>query len=77
MDASKDIASLSGIDILGFTPEQWQNTFDNLDGFSNKIAAVELAMEPLKCIWYIFSILDWRKRTLQKFEANNRKNKLT
>jgi hypothetical protein len=33
VDASKDIASLSGIDILGFTPEQWQNAFDNLDGF--------------------------------------------
>jgi hypothetical protein len=66
MDASKDIASLSGIDILGFTPEQWQNAFDNLDGFSNKIAAVELAMEPLKCIWYIFSILEAGEKELYK-----------
>jgi hypothetical protein len=33
VDASKDIASLSGIDILGFTPEQWQNAFDNLEIF--------------------------------------------
>jgi hypothetical protein len=75
IDASKDIASLSGIDILGFTPEQWQNAFDNLDGFSNKIAAVELAIGAVKNAFGIyFQFLEaGEKRTLQKFEANNRK----
>jgi hypothetical protein len=63
-----------GIDILGFTPEQWQNAFDNLDGFSNKIAAVELAIGAVKNAFGIyFQFLKLAKRTLQKFEATTEK----
>jgi hypothetical protein len=41
---------------------------------SNKIAAVELAIEPLKCIWYIFSILEaGEKKNFTKFEATTEK----
>jgi hypothetical protein len=75
VDASKDIKSLSGIDILGFNPEQWQGAFDNLDTFTEKIAAVELVIGAVKnAFGMYFQFLEaGEKRTMQKFEANNRK----
>jgi uncharacterized small protein (DUF1192 family) len=75
VDDSKDIKSLSGLDILGFTPEQWQNTFDSLDEFTEKIAAVEMVIGAVKnAFGMYFQFLEaGEKRTMQKFEANNRK----
>lgn len=77
-DASKDIKSFSGIDILGFTPEQWQKTFDSFDTFSEKIAAVEMAVGAVKNAFGIyFQFLEMGdKRSLQKFESSNRKKQL-
>jgi hypothetical protein len=74
-DESKDIKQLSGLDILGFNPEQWQTTFDSLDTFSEKIAAVEMTIGALKnAFGMYFQFLEaGEKRNLQKFEANNRK----
>lgn len=75
VDESKDIKSLSGLDILGFTPEQWQNTFDSLDTFSEKIAAVEMVVGAVKNAFGVyFQFLEaGEKRSMQKFETNNRK----
>lgn len=75
VDASKDIKSLSGLDILGFNPEQWQGAFDSLDTFTEKIAAVELVIGAVKnAFGMYFQFLEaGEKRTMQKFEANNRK----
>ncbi|MEN9907128.1 MAG: hypothetical protein RLZZ540_269 [Bacteroidota bacterium] len=77
VDASKDIKSLSGLDILGFTPEQWQNTFDSLDTFSEKIAAVEMVIGAVQnAFGSYFQFLEaGDKRTLQKFESNTNKKK--
>jgi len=74
-DQSKDIKSLSGIDILGFSPEQWQNTFDSLDTFTEKIAAVEMVIGAVQnAFGSYFQFLEaGEKRSLQKFEAANRK----
>lgn len=75
VDASKDIKSLSGLDILGFNPEQWQSAFDSLDTFTEKIAAVEMVIGAVKnAFGMYFQFLEaGEKRTMQKFEANNRK----
>ena len=74
-NASKDLKSLSGIDILGFNPEQWQSAFDSLDTFAEKIAAVEMVVGAVKnAFGMYFQFLEaGEKRTMQKFEANNRK----
>ncbi|MBC5840737.1 phage tail tape measure protein [Flavobacterium sp. F-380] len=74
-DSSKDIKSLSGLDILGFTPEQWQDTFDSFDTFEDKLAAVGFAVLALQnAFGTYFQFLEaGEKRTMQKFEANNRK----
>lgn len=73
-DPSEDIKSLNGLDILGFTPEQWQNTFESLDKFSEKIAAVELTIGAVKNAFGLyFQFLEaGEKRALQKFESANR-----
>ena len=75
VDPSKDIKSLSGIDLLGFSPEQWQLTFDSLDTFSEKIAAVEMAIGAVKnAFGMYFQFLEaGEKRTLQRFESANKK----
>ncbi|NRT11545.1 phage tail tape measure protein [Flavobacterium sp. 14A] len=73
-DTSSDIKSLSGLDILGFTPEQWETTFESLDTFSEKIAAVELVVGAVQnAFGKYFQFLEaGEKRSLQKFEAANR-----
>jgi TP901 family phage tail tape measure protein len=74
-DPSAGIKSLSGIDILGFTAEQWQGAFDNLDSFEGKMQALEVAVGAVKnAFGMYFQFLEaGEKRNLQKFEANNRK----
>lgn len=71
------IKSLSGIDILGFTPEQWQSTFASLDTFSQKIAAVELVVGAMQNAWgKFFSFFDaGDTRSLQKFQKNTERKK--
>lgn len=70
-----DISTLSGIDILGFNPEQWQNAFDSLDTWSEKLEAVGTVIGGLKnAFGTFFSFVDASdRRSLQKFEANSRK----
>lgn len=74
-DESKDIKALSGIDILGFSPEQWQNTFDSIDTFSEKIAAIEMTIGAVKnAFGMYFQFLEaGERRQLQNFESSNRK----
>jgi TP901 family phage tail tape measure protein len=71
----KKNADLSGLDFLGFSADQWADTFDSLDEFSEKLAAVELVVGAVKnAFGMYFEFLEaGEKRQLQKFEANNRK----
>jgi hypothetical protein len=60
------------------SPEQWQNAFDNLDGFSNKIAAVELAIGAVKNAFGIyFQFLEAEKELYKSLKPTTEKNKLT
>lgn len=70
-----DISTLSGIDILGFNPEQWQNAFDSLDTWAEKLEAVGTVIGGLKNAFATyFQFVDASdRRSLQKFEANSRK----
>lgn len=68
-------ASLSGIDILGFSPQQWTDAFDSLDTWKEKIGAIGMAIGGLKNgFGMYFQFLEaGEKRNLQAFEATNRK----
>lgn len=70
-----DLSSLSGIDILGFTAEQWQGAFDNLDSFDGKMKALEITVAGVQnAFGMYFQFLEaGEKRNLQKAEATNRK----
>lgn len=75
-DKDKALAGLSGIDILGFNPEQWAMAFDNLTTFEGKLAAITAVVGGLQnAFGMYFNFLDaGDKRNLQRFEsANNKK----
>lgn len=65
----------SGIDLLGYSPEQWEEAFNNFDTLEGKLEAVGMAVLGLKnAFGMYFQFLEaGEKRTMQKFEANNRK----
>lgn len=70
-----DLSSLSGIDILGFTPEQWDLAFADLDTFDGKLKAIETTIGGLKnAFGTYFQFLEaGEKRQLQTAERNYRK----
>lgn len=74
-EKSQDLSKLSGIDILGFTAEQWQGAFDNLDSWAQKLEAIGTVIGGLKNAFGLyFQFIDAAdKRSLQKFEAGNRR----
>lgn len=65
----------SGIDLLGYSPEQWEEAFNKFDTLEGKLGAVGMAVLGLKnAFGMYFQFLEaGEKRTMQKFEANNRK----
>jgi hypothetical protein len=69
------LSGLSGLDILGFSPEQWDSAFNQLDTFEGKIAAIEMAVGAVKeAFGMYFQFLEaGEQRSLQKAEAANRK----
>lgn len=71
----KKNADLSGVDILGFSAEQWAETFSHLDSFEGKLAAVKLAVGAVQnAFGMYFQFLEaGEKRSLQKAEVSNRK----
>ena len=70
--------SLSGIDILGFGADQWNETFNNLDTLESKIQAVSMVVGALgQAFSMFFSFFDAAdQRSLQKFtRSQDRKKK--
>lgn len=71
------LKTLSSLDILGSTPEQWDAVFGNLSTAESKIAAVTTVVNGLQnAFGMYFQFLEaGEKRTLQKFEASTKKKK--
>lgn len=59
-----------GVDILGFTVDQWTATFENLDTAEQKIAAAEMALGAMMNAWSTYSNFVSQKQQveLQQFE---------
>ena len=72
-----DLSGLDGVDILGFTPEQWQQSFSNLDAQAGKIKAVEAVLGGLQNAWGKYSnfLTENEKRQLQTLERSHKKKK--
>jgi DNA repair exonuclease SbcCD ATPase subunit len=69
--------SLSGIDILGFGADQWNETFNNLDTLESKIQAVSMVVGALgQAFSMFFSFFDAAdQRSLQKFTRSQDRTK--
>lgn len=65
----------SGIDLLGFSPEDWESSFSNIDTLEEKLNAVGMAVMGLKNAFgmYFQFVEAGEKKKLQKFESNNQK----
>lgn len=77
-DTSDLKKNLSFIDVFGFSAEQWQNAFDNLDTLSGKIAFAQMAVQALSNAWsqYYETQEQNRRRDLDKFtKATDRKKR--
>lgn len=70
-----DVSKLSGLDVLGFSPEQWTQAFDSLDSWSERLEAIGTVIGGLKgAFGTFFQFVDANdRRSLQRFEANSRK----
>ena len=78
-DDSKDLQPeqkfTSGLDVLGFSPEQWQVAFDNIDTWSEKLQAVTMVVGAVQnAFGQYFKFLEaGEARNIKKFEQNNKK----
>jgi hypothetical protein len=77
-DAAK--SAFGETDILGFTPKQWTDAFDNLDTLEGKLAAANMVVQGMQNLWSVFT--NYQNASddaqLKKFEKNSdtKKNKL-
>lgn len=71
------LKTLSGIDLLGFSPEQWDNVFGKFDEFTDKIEAVKTVIGGLQnAFGMYFEFLNANEnRNLANFERANNKKK--
>lgn len=74
---TEGMKALSGLDILGSSPEQWDAIFGNLSSAESKIAAVTTVVNGLQNAFgqYFQFVEAGEKRNLQKFEAATKKKK--
>jgi TP901 family phage tail tape measure protein len=75
-DAAK--SAFGQTDILGFSPQQWQDTFNNISTLEGKLSAVNMVVTGLQNMWSAFSNLQTasENRNLKIFEQNSDKKKL-
>lgn len=69
--------ALSGIDILGFSPEQWNSVFSSLDTVSEKMAAMQTVVGGLQNAFglYFQFLEQGEQRTLNRYEKSINKRK--
>jgi len=74
---TEGMKSLSGLDILGSSPEEWDAVFGNLSSAESKIAAVTTVVNGLQNAFgmYFQFVEAGERRNLQKFEASTKRKK--
>ncbi|WP_299011993.1 phage tail tape measure protein [uncultured Polaribacter sp.] len=79
-----DLSSLNNVDIFGFTPEQWENSFKQLDEgaskmdqFKQKIGQVEMVLQSMQQAWGMYSkfVAQNEEKQLRALEKSNNKKK--
>ena len=79
-----DLSSLNNVDIFGFTPEQWENSFAQLDEgaskmdkFKQKIGQVEMVLQSMQQAWGMYSkfVAQNEAKQLRSLEKSNNKKK--
>lgn len=65
----------TGLDLLGYTQEKWEEVFKNFDTMEGKLQAIGMGFVALSNAYGMYSNLmaTGEKRSLQKFEADNRR----
>ncbi|WP_298119297.1 phage tail tape measure protein [Flavobacterium sp.] len=64
-------------DVLGFTANQWESTFNNLKSLENQLQAVNMVVTGLQNLWSTYSNFQTasENRNLKTFEVNSDKKK--
>jgi tubulin-specific chaperone A len=74
-----DLGPAGGMDILGFTADQWLSTFENLDTTEQKLAAAGMAVGGLMNAWNMYH--EYQRQAAQKelreFDAAQNKKRQT
>ncbi|WP_281991407.1 phage tail tape measure protein [Aquimarina aggregata] len=73
-----EIDTLDGaVDIFGFTIDDWEKTFENLDTAKEKIKAVELVVGGLQNVWGMYNdfLSANEEKSLSKFKKSNKEKK--
>src|SRR5690625_2804599 len=72
-EASTDPTYAEGVDILGFTVGQWEQTFENLETTEDKIQAISAAVQGMTNAWAMFNEFQNNKdrQRLNEFERHN------
>lgn len=76
--ATDSLKSMAGnVDIFGFSPEQWQQTFDSLDTTNEKIAAAVAVVGALVNAWGMYNdfVSQNEKKQITTFERNTETKK--
>jgi len=73
-DEQEEGKSYGGFDVLGFTVDQWDETFANLDTVTQKIEAAQMVVQGLMNAWGMYHDFQAKKQQveLQEFERNQR-----
>lgn len=68
---------MSEVDFFGFSADQWESTFSNLDTAKGKIAAVEMVVAGMQQAWGMYSdfMATNEKKDIDRFKKNNDKKK--
>lgn len=76
-DVSDGFKASSGVDILGFSPEQWENVFSGLDTFQSKFEALKTVIGGVQQAFGVyFEFLNANEnRNLANFERSTNKKK--
>lgn len=61
------------VDILGFTPDQWQTVFDNLDSLQGKMALTNMVVSGMQQMWQAYATIQNNnaQRELQMHERSS------
>ncbi|CAL2105478.1 Phage tail protein [Tenacibaculum sp. 190524A02b] len=73
-----DLSGTDDVDLFGFSPEQWQDAFSNLDKAKGKVAAMSTVLTGLQNAWGMYNqfVAQAEAKQLKEFEKKSEKRKI-